>query len=142
MNDNIDEYIILNKKNPTKIISFTLIITFIISLFIIISFKFEYESFYDVQAIYNDSKVTLFVNLNDLDNILDNDYLILNKIKYKYYIESIDEDLLIDNNLNYKRININIDLPKKYQVNNLILSFRKNKEKKKLIYYFKELIRR
>ena len=140
MSDNIDEYIILNKMN--KINSSTIILFVIILSILLISNTIEYESFYDITAIYNNSKVTLLVNLNDLDNVLDNNYLILNNKKYNYYIESIDEDLLIDNNLNYKKINININLPKKYQINNLIINFRKRREKKKIIYYVIDLIRR
>ena len=140
LNDNIDEYIILNKKNKIK--SSTIILFVIILLFLLLSNILEYESFYDISAIYNNSKITLFVNLKDLDNVLDNDYLIIDNKKYNYYIESIDEDLLIDNNLNYKKINININLPKKYQINNLIINFRKRREKKKIIYYVKDLIRR
>ena len=140
LSDNIDEYIILNKMN--KIHSSTIILFVIIISILLLSNTIEYESFYDITAIYNNSKVSLLVNLNDLDNVLDNNYLILNNKKYNYYIESIDEDLLIDNNLNYKKINININLSKKYQVNNLILNFKKRKEKKKIIYYLKDLIRR
>ena len=140
MSDNIDEYIILNKMN--KIHSSTIILFVIIISILLLSNTIEYESFYDITAIYNNSKVSLLVNLNDLDNVLDNNYLILNNKKYNYYIESIDEDLLIDNNLNYKKVNINIKLPKKYQINNLIINFRKRREKKKIIYYVKDLIRR
>lgn len=140
MNDNIDEYIILNKKNKIK--SSTIILFVIILLILLLSNVLEYESFYDISAIYNNSNVTLLVNLKDLDNILINDYLIIDNKKYKYYIKSIDEGLLIDNNLNYKKINININLPKKYQINNLIINFRKRREKKKIIYYLKDLIRR
>ena len=140
MNDNIDEYIILNKMNKMK--SSTIILFVIILLFLLLSNILEYESFYDISAINNNSKVTLFVNLKDLDNILINDYLIIDNKKYKYYIKSIDEGLLIDNNLNYKKITININLPKKYQINNLIINFRKRREKKKIIYYLKDLIRR
>ena len=142
MDDNIDEYIILNKKSPTKIISFTFILLVFIIIILLLSFIFDYESFYNISGIYNDSKVTLIVNLDDLNNILDNDYLVLNNKKYKYYIESIDSDLLIDNGLNYKKINIVIDLPKKYQINNLIINLKKRKEKKKIIYYLKDLFRR
>lgn len=140
MNDNIDEYIILNKMNKMK--SSTIILFVIIILFLLLSNILEYEPFYDISAIYNNSKVTLFVKLKDLDNVLDDDYLIIDNKKYDYYIESIDQDLLIDNNLNYKKININIDLPMKYRVNNLIINFRKRREKKKIIYYLKDLIRR
>ena len=140
MSDNIDEYIILNKMN--KIHSSTIILFVIIISILLLSNTIEYESFYDITAIYNNSKVSLLVNLNDLDNVLDNNYLILNNKKYNYYIESIDEDLLIDNNLNYKKVNINIKLPKKYQINNLIINFRKRREKKKIIYYVIDLIRR
>lgn len=142
LNNNIDEYIILNKKSFPKITSFTVILFILILLILLLSNTIEYESFYDITAIYNNSKVSLLVNLNDLDNVLDNDYLILNNKKYNYYIESINEELLIDNNLNYKKINININLPKKYQINNLIINFRKRREKKKIIYYVIDLIRR
>lgn len=140
MNDNIDEYIILNKMNKMK--SSTIILFVIILLFLLLSNILEYESFYDISAIYNNSKVTLFVNLKDIDNVLNNDYLILDNKEYDYFIESIDKDLLIDNNLNYKKITININLPRKYQINNLIINFRKRREKKKIIYYLKDLIRR
>ena len=110
MNDNIDEYIILNKKN--KINTSTIILIMIIFIILLLSNTIEYESFYDISAIYNDSNVSLLVNLNDLENVLNEDYLILNNKRYDYYIESIDENLLIDNNLNYKKINININLQK------------------------------
>ena len=142
MSDNIDEYIILSKKNYKKINSFTKILFIITFLILLLSNTIEYESFYDISEIYNNSKVTLIVALKDIDNILNNNYLVLENKKYNYYIESIDEDLLIDNNLNYKKINIDIDLPKKYQINNLIINFRKRREKKKIIYYLKDLIRR
>lgn len=140
MNDNIDEYIILNKKN--KINTSTIILIMIIFIILLLSNTIEYESFYDISAIYNNSSVTLLVELKNLNNVLDNDYLILDNKKYKYYIHSIDENLLVENNLNYKKVNINIDLPKKYQINNLIINFKKRKEKKKIIYYLKDLIRR
>ena len=140
MNDNIEEYIILNKKN--KINTSTIILIMIIFIILLLSNTIEYESFYDISAIYNNSKITLFVNLKDLDNVLNNDYLVLDNKKYNYYINSIDEELLIDNTLNYKKVNININLPKKYQINNLIINFRKRREKKKIIYYLKDLIRR
>ena len=75
MNDNIDEYIILNKKN--KINTSTIILVMIILIILLLSNTIDYESFYDISAIYNNSKVTLFVNLKDLDNVLNNDYLVL-----------------------------------------------------------------
>lgn len=140
LSDNINEYIILNKMNKT--ISSTIILFVIIILILLLSNILEYESFYDIIAIYDNSKVSLLVNINDLNNVIDNDYLILDNRKYNYSIESIDEDLLIDNNLNYKKVNINIELPKKYQVNNLIINFKKSRGKKKIKRYVEELIRR
>lgn len=141
MNDNIYEYIILNKTISIKTLSFTLIILFVFILLIIYSFNKNYEKYYTVVGCYNDSNVSLYVEIDKINSIIKNNYLLIDNKKYEYIVYSIDEEIINDNNKNYQKVNIKLNLDDKYRINNYLFEVKILKERKKVILYLKDILK-
>ncbi len=143
MKYSISSGIILNRKVEPLIYLYIMIIIVIILSLIIFITLFHYKTFYKVRAVIdsedNHYYVRVYIPLDDVKYIIDNNSLYIDKKNYAYIIRSVDKEYLTDNLNTYEVILLDIDLPKKYRYQNLNLSLEFLKEDKRIIDY---LIRR
>ncbi len=103
---------------------------------------FHYKTYYKVKGIVEEDRdyyIRVYIPLDDIEYILQNDTVKINKINYKFQVIMIDSEYISDNTNTYQAILIKIDLPSKYKFNNLNLNLQFLKEDKRVIDY---LIRR
>ncbi len=121
------------RVEPKKSLS---VILLIIIIFIIYSLNQRVTTISEVQAIVFDNNLHLLIPHDEVKNIIDKDELLIENKKYKYKIKNILPEIQVINNQNIQEIEIDIKLPKKYQLNNLILTTKIIKSEKTL---FKKL---
>lgn len=139
MNDILDIEIILKKQNYGSIynIGFSLIV--ILSIFLYVSFVYDYKNYYISKGTIQDGQLVLLVNLDDLKYITSNNSLKINSDNYKYIVDKISEELYVDEELNnYKYVYLSVN--NLDNINNYVYEVKLVKENKKLIKYLKEYI--
>lgn len=127
MNELLDikDYKIKSIKLPTKIYSWTiiLILSLLVSIFICYKFKFEY--FYYNNSIYKNNTLSFIVYQNDLEKIINNHKIIINKKEYNYKILNISETMINNINLEpYFEILIDTKLENNLKIENNIVKFK------------------
>ncbi len=139
MNNYIDSEIILHRKINYIVYIYIMIIIIIVLSLIILSMLSNYKIYYKVKGIVakeeNNYSIKIYIPLEDTKYIIKNDYLIINKEKYKYQIKDINSEYVTDNITTYQIITLDLNLPNKYKYNNLILNIKVIKENKKIIDY-------
>lgn len=139
MNNYIDSEIILHRKINYIVYIYIMIIIIIVLSLIILSMLSNYKIYYKVKGIVekeeNNYSIEIYIPLEDTKYIIKNDYLIINKEKYKYQIKDINSEYVTDNITTYQIITLDLNLPNKYKYNNLILNIKVIKENKKIIDY-------
>ena len=121
------------------------ITTYLFIIFVLILFSaytlsnYNYKTFYYTYGIINniDDKYYLVVlnDINDNSYLINNNHLFIDNNKYLYQIYKIEEELKIEENLNYQIFYLDINLEQKYLKNNLIVNIKILKEDKPIIKY-------
>ena len=121
------------------------ITTYLFIIFVLILFSaytlsnYNYKTFYYTYGIINniDDKYYLVVlnDINDNSYLINNNHLFIDDNKYLYQISKIEEELKIEENLNYQIFYLDINLEQKYLKNNLIVNIKILKEDKPIIKY-------
>ena len=121
------------------------ITTYLFIIFVLILFSaytlsnYNYKTFYYTYGIINniDDKYYLVVlnDINDNSYLINNNHLFIDDNKYLYQIYKIEEELKIEENLNYQIFYLDINLEQKYLKNNLIVNIKILKEDKPIIKY-------
>lgn len=130
---NIADYKLLNKDYKVISIVFIIFISLIIIIGLILCNNINYYNYYENIGIYQDKKINLFVNIDDINKIAGNNKLIIGKKVYKYKT-NIKEELHNVNDLLYKEVELNISLN---SINNNHLKFKIITKKEKLLSYLK-----
>ena len=135
----IDSYIILNKKIGLIVYVYIMIIIVIILSLTIFLTLFKYKTYYKVKAVVEkveeDYYIRLYVPLDDISYVTENNLVRIDKKEYKYTITSVEEEYIINNFNTYQKILIRVELPSKYRFNNLSLELQLLKENKRVIDY-------
>lgn len=139
MNRYIDNEIILNRKIGSLVYVYIMIIIVILLSLIIFLILFRYRTYYRLKGtvIYEDNHyyIKIFIPLDDMKYIIDDDIVIIDNKNYKYKIISIDEEYFTDNIITFQILKIEIDMLDEYKFNNLNLDLKFIKEDKKGIDY-------
>jgi len=135
----IDSRIILDRKiAPVIYLYIMIIIVLTLSLIILITL-FHYKTYYKVKGIVQlnneEYYIRIYVPLENIKYLINNDTVKINRENYKYQIKSINDEYFTDNIITYQIIEIKINIPSKYKYNNLNLSLQFLKEDKKIIDY-------
>ena len=139
MNDILDIEIILKKQKYHMIYNFGWILLIVLFVFIYVSCIYSYKKYYVINGVMENGFMKLFVELDDIKYITNNDILKTNSVAYKYHIKEIGEDLYVDNSfINYKYIYLKVD--NLYNIDNYVYEIKLLKEEKKIIEYLKEYI--
>lgn len=139
MNRYIDSEIILTRKVKYIVYVYIMIIIIIVLSLIIVFMLFNYKTYYKLHGIVINNNdhyyIKIYVPLEDIKYITNNNIVIIDNKKYNYKIEEIDKEYFTDNILTYQVITINLEIPNKYKFDNLTLDLKFLKENKKIIDY-------
>lgn len=135
----IDNEIILGRKvTPLVYVYIMIIIVFMLSL-IILCFLFHYKIYYKtrgvVEYIEDNYYIRIYIPIENIVYITDNNIVRINKKDYVYSIFSVDNEYFTDNNKTYQIVKIKCDLDKKYQFNNLTIDLDFLRENRRIIDY-------
>jgi len=135
----IDSEIILERKIGPLIFVYIMIIVVIILSLIILFILCYYKTYYDIRGVVinedNNFYIRIYVPLDCIKYITDNDVVLIDEREYKYNIISIDSEYFTDNINTYQIIKIKCYLDEKYMINNLTIDMKFLKENKKIIDY-------
>lgn len=139
MNYDIDSEIILQKKVNPLIYIYVLVITIIVLSLILISVTFTYQTYYQVVGtVVNEDNhyfIVVYLPKENVKSITGGNILYIDKEKYNYDIVILDSNYLTDNINTYQMVKLDVNIPNKYQINNLNLNLKFLKENKKIINY-------
>lgn len=139
MNDILDIEIILKKQKYHPIYNIGLILIIIFSIFIYISFTYQYKTYYITKGIMVDGNIKLLVKIDELKYLTNDNKLKIDDIYYKYTIKEISEELYVDESFNnYQYIYLKID--NLNNINNYVYEVKIEKENKEIIEYLKEYL--
>lgn len=135
--------IILNRKVEPLIYLYIMIIIVIVLSLIIFITLFHYKTFYKIRSVVekedNLCYIRVYIPLDDVKYIINNNILYIDKKKYFYNIRNINKEYLTDNLNTYESILLDVNISDKYCMQNLNLSLKFLKEDRRIIDY---LIRR
>ena len=99
----------------------------------------DYKTYYKLRGLViednNSYYIKLYIPLDNIKYITNNNIIIIDNKKYYYQIKEIDSEYFTDNITTYQIVTINLDIPNKYKFNNLTLDLKLIKENKKIIDY-------
>lgn len=144
MNNSIEAEIFLRKE-----ISFVYKIVLLVMIFIVcmtfIILNMNYQTVLNLDAmvkrVNNIYLVMMQVSADDIKYIINNNKIKIDDDEFYYEVYKIDKELYISDNMkNYKVVYLRLNLDKKYQVDNLAISVKVNKENKMIFEYLKNYI--
>lgn len=119
----------------------------LIGFFIVVVFVchvFNYKTFYGGMGmvVYDKDKyyIKCYIEYDKLSLVVNNNYISIDKNKYHYQIHKVYEDLYVLNGINYQVVDLLINIPFKYRVNNLMVFFKIPYQDKKIIKYVKDIL--
>ena len=115
-----------------------IIIVIMLSL-IILFILCSYKTYSFVRGVVIDEEshyyIRIYMDIESVKYITDNDIVKINNKEYKYNIISDDSEYFTDNVNTYQIVKIEVDLDDKYKYNNLTLDLKFLKEDKRIIDY-------
>lgn len=144
MNNSIEAEIFLRKE-----ISFVYKIVLLVMIFIVcmtfIILNMNYQTVLNLDAmvkrVNNIYLVMMQVSADDIKYIINNNKIKIDDDEFYYEVYKIDKELYMSDNMkNYKVVYLRLNLDKKYQVDNLAVSVKVNKENKMIFEYLKNYI--
>lgn len=134
----IDNEIILNRKVGPLVYVYIMIIIVIMLSLIIFCLLCYYKTYYTIRGVViyeEDFYIRIYVPIEDIKYIADNDIVRINKRDYKYSIFSIDSEYFTDNNNTYQIVKVKVDLDNKYRFNNFTMDLNFLRDNKRIIDY-------
>lgn len=135
---------ILNMKSNRYYMVVILITLFLIFLILFCNYykvTIYFESKLVVNCQENECKYYIYVPLDKIATINDSKVIKINKDNYPYQINNIEEIAYDEKNLiNYQIVQININLKKDYQINNLVIDIKILEKEEKLINLIKNIL--
>lgn len=111
--------IILDRKIPSKIVSWVTILIGLLIFILLFGNFIGYKKYQKVVGIVKNNTIIVLIEPNMINKIQRT--LIINNKEYNFEINSISEDYTILDNKNYYEMILDIDLDNKYKINNNIL---------------------
>ncbi len=142
--NSLDGYIMLNKKVSSYIKCF-IFVSLLILITLIIFSQIKYKKYYNTigQVVKEDNsyQILVYVPLDKLEIIKNNNTLIIDNKDYNYQIKHIYSEYMISDNLeNVLKMILSLNLESKDMIENNILNIKFEKSEKKIIYYLKEYL--
>lgn len=108
------------RKTPKILLMWSVFITFIIILFIIINSCVTIKNYYRTQGVISNKNVIFYITENDLNKVIYLDKLYIDEIEYNYKIIEISKPIFIDNNY-YKEIKSSVNISEKQLIDNNVI---------------------
>ncbi len=130
--------LVLNRQKYPLIYQTTAIILLIIIISTFLIFTVSYQTYYETNGKIVNSKLELFIKLDDL-KYLNNNIIYIDNKKKDYHIETINKELYAsDNYENY--CCLYLDIEGLSNIENYIYKVKIHKENKKIIKYLKDYL--
>ena len=141
--NNVNSYIILNKKT-NKLIKLFIITSLFIVLLLVLTLNIKYKKYYYLYGqVDNNYRLILYCDIKYLEVLKKNNKVVINNNTYNYKILSIDTNYTILNNTNnYIQLVIDINLNSEDKITNNILKLKVLVSNKKLFYYLIDYIKK
>lgn len=135
----IDGEIILQRKIGPLVYVYIMIIIVIILSLIIFFILCYYKTYYTIRGTVvseNDRfYIRMYIPLDEVKYIINNDVVMIDKREYRYNIVVIDSEYFTDNIITYQIVKIEVELDNKYKFNNLTIDLKFLKDNKRIIDY-------
>lgn len=136
----IDSEIILQRKICPYVYVYIMIIIVIMLSVIIFFILFNYKIYYTIKGTVTQEDehfyIRIYIPINDIKYITNNNIVIINEREYKYNIAMIDSEYFTDNIITYQIIKIDVAINDMYKINNLVLDLKFLRDNKRIIDYF------
>ncbi len=144
MNNSIEAEIFL-RKEISFVYKIVLLVMILIVCMTFIILNINYQTVLNLDAmvkrVNNIYLVMMQVSADDIKYIINNNKIKIDDDEFYYEVYKIDKELYISDNMkNYKVVYLRLNLDKKYQVDNLAVSVKVNKENKMIFEYLKNYI--
>ena len=144
MNNSIEAEIFL-RKEISFVYKIVLLVMILIVCMTFIILNINYQTVLNLDAmvkrVNNIYLVMMQVSADDIKYIINNNKIKIDDDEFYYEVYKIDKELYISDNMkNYKVVYLRLNLDKKYQVDNLAISVKVNKENKMIVEYLKNYI--
>lgn len=135
----IDSEIILQRKIGPLVYVYIMVIIVIVLSLIIFFIVFHYKTYYTLRGVVINEDdhfyIRIYVPIEDVKYITDNNVVMIGNKEYKYDVVMIDSEYFTDSISTYQIVKIEVNLENKYRFNNLTLSLKFLKESKRIIDY-------
>ena len=135
----IDSEIILQRKIGPLVYVYIMIIIVIMLSLIILFIMCSYKTYNIVRGVVieedNHYYIRIYMDIESIKYIIDNEIVKIDNKEYKYKIISMDSEYFTDDITTYQIVKIEVDLDNKYRFNNLTLNLKFLMENKKIIDY-------
>lgn len=139
MNNVLEIEMTLNrKKYPYIYNSFIVLLIMIVVLFLIFGF-YEYKSYYVIKGKSLDNSIEMIILEDDISFVNQKGILYIDDKKYNYKLKSISDKVIFDESYN-KYVYVYLDVFGVTYFNNYVYELKFEKERKKIIKYFKEVL--
>lgn len=119
---NMDDYLLQYKRKIPNILFFwTAILAFITCFILIINNTLRLKDYYQVTGIIEEGYLNVLVFIEDVEKVIDNDWIYIDNEKYNYEVERISEDYIQEGNKIYQNLFLQIDLKEKYFIENRVI---------------------
>mgnify|MGYP006067395177 CR=1 FL=1 len=144
MNNSIEAEIFL-RKEISFVYKIVLLVMILIVCMTFIILNINYQTVLNLDAmvkrVNNIYLVMMQVSADDIKYIINNNKIKIDDDEFYYEVYKIDKELYMSDNMkNYKVVYLRLNLDKKYQVDNLAVSVKVNKENKMIFEYLKNYI--
>lgn len=144
MNNSIEAEIFL-RKEISFVYKIVLLVMILIVCMTFIILNINYQTVLNLDAmvkrVNNIYLVMMQVSADDIKYVINNNKIKIDDDEFYYEVYKIDKELYISDNMkNYKVVYLRLNLDKKYQVDNLAISVKVNKENKMIFEYLKNYI--
>ena len=116
----IDSEIILQRKIGPYVYVYIMIIIVIMLSIIIFFILFNYKIYYTIRGtvIKEDDHfyIRIYIPINDIKYITNNDIVIIDNKEYKYNISMIDSEYFTNNIITYQIVKIDVSIDDKYKI--------------------------
>lgn len=139
MNDVLDIEMTLNrKKYPYIYNSFLIVLLMLIVMFMMFCL-YDYKSYYYIKGKSLNDSLEIIILDEDMSIIKNDGFLYINDKKYKYKIKSISDNVVFDEFYN-RYVYVYLDVFGLTYFDNYVYELKFEKERKKIIKYFKEVL--
>ena len=98
MNDILEIDLIINRQKYPKIYNFSFTLLIIVLVTIYITFTYKYQTYYLLKGRVTGNEIEVFVPIEDLKYLQENNTLIIDNFSYQYKVIHIDKNLYVDEN--------------------------------------------